>query len=390
MINKIIWLIINYTLLFDSINGFFLHNGQDLFLSQGIKIILVFLILLKLITAKYRIYAIPILCYPIFLFIYWSTICPWLLGDSVNTLFKFLSVILIFLYIKREILLRPDYTLLHIDKAIKINMIVLSVNILSGLFNIGYSQYGGEIGSRGYFYSGNEISGVILLLCPYLLYQIWIKKYIRSIKYYLLSLALLMVALFSTTKTAILGVLISFFLIPYLRSNSSHTHKKNRKWLIPILSISIGVSAYYGITYSGIADRWSFFYEKDGLLGLVLSGRDITAREYMVKFLSSDSLQKFLGLGRIGTVEIDPFDTLFHYGFLGIIVVYSFYLYLLIHACTHIKRKTFPYASLVCFIDILILFASSIAGHIIFSGMSGVFIALINGLIFYKKQHQII
>lgn len=48
----IIWHIIYFILLFDSINGFLLHTGQAIPLSQAIKIVLIFLISIRLVNRQ--------------------------------------------------------------------------------------------------------------------------------------------------------------------------------------------------------------------------------------------------------------------------------------------------------------------------------------------------
>lgn len=386
MINKTIWFIINCILLFDSINGFLFYEGLNIPLSQSIKILLILLISIKLFNYRYGISVLLVLCYSLFLFSYWASFYPNLIGESLSTLFKFLSVILIFCYIKKSITLYPERTFKKIHKAISINAVILSFNIILGTLGIGYTQYNGAIGSRGFFYSGNEISGVILTIFPYLLFYVKQKFIGSAFKYFSISLLLLTITILTTTKTAILSCLLSICLVPLLNSiPQSHKKKKHGCFILfSILIISYGL--YYALTNSPIWERWSFFYEKNGLIGVLLSGRDDLVNVKMEQYLNSGWLHLSLGLGRKGTVEVDPFDTLFNYGIIGCFLVYGFYIYLLITAITYKARKIFPYASLVVFIDILILFASSIAGHIIFSGMSGVFIALTNGLIFYKKQ----
>lgn len=385
MIDKFIWLIINYILLIDSINGFLLYEGLNLPLSQFIKILLILLISIRLANYRYGIYVILVLCYSLLLFSYWASFCPNLIGESFNSIFKFLSVILIFLYIKKSITLYPEQIFKKTHKAITINAVILSINIILGVLGIGYAQYDGEIGSRGFFYSGNEISGVMLIIFPYLLYYVKHRHSGLSGKYIIVSVTLLAVALLATTKTAILGCVIAICLIPRL-CTILHSQKKKRKYLLPIILLTISCILYYGLKDSGIWERWSFLYEKDGLTGLLLSGRNIIVANKMGKYLETDSIHKILGMGHDDGVEIDPFDTLFYYGIIGVIIVYGFYIYLLFKANTYRQKGYHPYASLAWLVDFLILSASSLAGHIIFSGMSSIFIALINGLTFYKKS----
>lgn len=384
-LDKIIWFIIRYSLLFDTINGFFLHSGKNLPVSQSLKIILLIFIVSRLLGNKYVIPVFLVLCYAILLSIYFTFIVPLdLWGDSINHVFKFLSVIIYFCYFYNQIKQKADLTLSRVKKVIKTNTFILVGNILIGLLGLGYAQYNDTIGFRGYFYAGNEVSGVLLLLFPFTLYQINIERGIFNKKYLFYCLLFLFTGILTITKTAILGTVLTLIFVPFMRTHPEA--KKKRKWVSLTILLAlpvIGFILYYGITQSGIIDRWLFFYEQNGIWSL-LSGRDSRVEESMYHYLKSDNINMFLGLGGNTTVEMDPFDTLFNYGILGMILVYGFYFSLLFVAQRHKKR--FLYAPLAFFCNLLVLFASSFSGHILFSGMAGIFIALINSLIFYKPQ----
>ena len=89
-------------------------------------------------------------------------------------------------------------------------------------------------------------------------------------------------------------------------------------------------------------------------------------------------------MGESRTVEMDPFDVLLNYGIVGVLLCYSFYIYLLIKSWKY-RRKNMI-AKLVLYVNLLILSASSFAGHIIFSGMASWLIALINTLIYIPDK----
>lgn len=383
ILDRVIWLIIRCSLLFDTINGFFLHSGRDLPISQSLKIVLLFLMICRLAGSKYLIVISLVFCYVISLSIHFSfTIPTGLLGESVNHVFKFLSVIIYFYYVRHQFRHYADKTLTYIKKAIRTNTFILIANVLIGLFGLGYAQYNDTIGFRGYFYAGNEVSGVLLLLFPFTLYQISIEKGIFNKKYLFYCLLLLVTGVLTVTKTAIFGTVLTLVFIPFIQPQAP----KRKKWVPFILLLLLPVTGfilYYVITQSGITERWLYFYEQNGIWSL-LSGRDGRVEESMYHYLRTTPINQFLGLGGNTTVEMDPFDTLFNYGILGIFLVYGFYLYLLIR--TRIHTKSSLYAPLAFFCDLLILFASSFSGHILFSGMAGIFIAIINGLVFYKSS----
>lgn len=380
--DRIIWFIIRYSLLYDTINGAFLHGGSDLPISQSIKIILIILIIFKLVITKYFIRVWLIMTYSFFLFIHFSFIIPIeLLGSSINHIFKFLSVPIFFYYIRNQFEQNSVLTLFRIKKVMNTNLFILIGNILIGLLGLGYAQYNGQIGFRGYFYAGNEVSGILLLLFPFTLFQLYIDKNRLSKKYFFYCCLLLLTAVLAVTKTAIIGTVLTLTYIPWICSS------RKKKVLLPLILLIlpiVGLILYHGITHSGIIDRWLFFYEKDGLWSL-LSGRDSRVIESMQSYLKSSLSEQFFGLGGNTTVEMDPFDALFNYGILGAFLVYVFYFYLIVNSYLYKKRK-YPYAALAFYCNLLILFTSCFSGHILFSGMAGIFIAIINGLTFYKQR----
>lgn len=384
----IIWHIIYFILLFDSINGFLLHTGQAIPLSQAIKIVLIFLISIRLVNRQSVYQLLLVFFYLFFMFAYWSVECPELLGDSLNTLFKFLSVVLMFLYIKQYVIKRPDFALKNIDKAISINIVVLIGNIILGILGIGYAQYGDSIGSRGFFYAGNEISGVMLVLFPYVLFRMKLLYSVTSYQYIIVAVLLVLTAMFAATKTAILGIVFTLCIIPVLNNAVNLSRSRRLKlFLFGTLFLFVLVyGGYYLIIDTELWERWSFFYEKQGLTYLLFSGRDEMVLSAMNTYLDSNAITCWLGRGQYDSVEVDPFDALFNYGIIGFFVVYSFYFTLLLKSNSLRKHSAYIFAPMVFLVDILLLVASSMAGHILFSGMSGVFIAILNGLMYYKLK----
>ena len=73
------------------------------------------------------------------------------------------------------------------------------------------------------------------------------------------------------------------------------------------------------------------------------------------------------------SIEIDPFDIFFYFGFIGFLVITSFWAYMLIFPVCRLKTKSFKYAPSVVLLNILLLFISFTAGHIMFSGLAAIF-----------------
>ncbi|WP_455593389.1 O-antigen ligase family protein [Bacteroides sp.] len=380
IIDHLIWILINYSLLFDSINGFFLNSGKNILISSSVKTVLILLVVLRLCEKKTIASVIFVFLYVAFLNLHFSLFIPELLGETFNHLFKFLSVILLFLYVKMQMLSFPQLTHGRIQRTFKIALYVLLINILCGMFGMGYAQYSGGIGSRGFFYAGNEVSGVALVLFSYILFR-QMKLYGKSSWQYIsISFLLLISSILLVTKTAILGTLATIFII----QDGSGRKRKVFKTLIILIIVFVG--SYYAVEQTGILSRWQYMYDKGGILSLLLSNRDSYLIEESVDYIQSGVLGWLFGLGGNRSVEMDPFDALFNYGIIGFTIVYTFYFSLLLKAKRLKKKYSSPYSSLALYIDALLLIVSCFSGHILFSGMIGVFVALTNGLMFYPYQ----
>lgn len=84
---------------------------------------------------------------------------------------KFLVTIVYFHYFSNSFqLLSSESILCRIKSIIYFSFIVIFINIILGPFGFGYKQYGGTFTYRGFFYAGNDLSGVVLLLIPLILF----------------------------------------------------------------------------------------------------------------------------------------------------------------------------------------------------------------------------
>ena len=118
---------------------------------------------------------------------------------------------------------------------------------------------------------------------------------------------------------------------------------------------------------------------------LLLSGREEYWLEEKSELLDGGIGNIIMGLGEARTVEMDMFDAFLNYGIVGLIVVYSFFFFLLYKAYHY--RLINSWARVIFFIDVMLLIASSLSGHIIFSGMAGPFIALVNVLVLIPNKY---
>ncbi len=369
----------------DSLNGFFLEHGTDLYISLLYKNIWIALILFRLLQCG-KVGIVYLLMF------YISIIYLNLSLNSVNSdipftstfihLFKFLSTIILFFYFKSLIQIHGIRIYPAFKNIFLYNGLVICISILLGPFGFGYRQYGDTWTFRGFFYAGNELSGALLLIVPFMLYQLL--KFSRKY-YYICSLIFLLIGVLIGTKTGLLAVLVSIFAIPYLVKKNAKTHLLVRygKFLLILFLLTIVVyMVYTAVESSGIFSRWEFMFSKGGIIHLIFSGRNqywaIESRD----FFDADFFNKLLGLGGNRTVEMDIHDTVLNYGYVGILIVYGFFLSRIIAA----YRYHTQIGKVVVFTNILFLFASSLSGHLIYSATANIFLALNNSLIYFDRK----
>lgn len=363
-----------FLLLIDSINGFFANQGTALPISSLYKFVLLAALIFRLLKFK-SLSPFGYIIYIAVLFLYYSLYDFSLFSDSFSFISRFL--IIIFLYEYLVILIRKYDISRFIYKIIKFNFVVLICNILLGLMGIGYGTYH-EFGSKGFFYAGNETSGVLLTLTPIVLY-IALKKYsVKSIKFLVIILLCLTAAILLGTKSALLGMFVILLYIVWKYS------KINKIYIISFVGLIIAGACYYIYNYfSFIVERFMFAFEKRemGWMAL-LSGRDVFLAENMEEFYNSNLILNSLGMGiPQKMIEIDFFDFLYISGYIGASILFLLWI---INIRRSQKKGEIP--SLIFFTNILLIGVSFIAGHIYSSAMAGSFIAIINILPLIDKR----
>ena len=377
-----------FLVIVDTINGFFLNKGME----SSIGIIFKAFILsvaFKILCSSPRFKGLlffTVIYIPAFLLLVIlntdSQIVP-----TINHFLKFVNVVFIYyaavVVFKSESIQEKD-----IQVIFYINSIVLLLNIYSGLLGVGYYAYGEGWGCKGFMYAHNEMSGMQAVLYGVSYYFIYNRYVTKKIILLVVNLLFLIAALLVTTKAGILLVLTSLILVPFVHMKYGIFRsflKMSKIKLIVLLSIICVVSycGYALLEYSGAIDRWTYFFDKDGV-NAIYSSRDTFWEEERVEWEEGNIVVKLFGMGGARTVEMDQADTLLNYGIVGLIIVYSFYFSLIVKAFRY--REKSQYAKFVFGMDIFILAASCFAGHLLFSGLMGIPFALMNALIFSPKM----
>ena len=386
----------------DTLTGFLEHKGLKLALSpsQIWKFFILGGMLVYIAKTKYE-YVILALTYfgilvaPRYIDFLGHEDLKGFLSDIVYAL-KYSSFFIAFIW-ARTLFTISDIYLKKINQIFIINFIVLALNLFGGVLGYGYSQYG-NIGSVGYFIAGNEISGLIIIVFGLILNYFFKKKQ----KYYLLAcLMLIVLSLLKSTKVAIAGTILLTFLIPYFSENlpilslSNLRKKILMSFLVMIPFLIIGL--YFAMIYTGLWERIQYFYTHYDFLTFLLSGRNKYVEVVIEVFESNFSVFQLLfgkgyfnGMneirlfyGGVDTIsEIDIVDLFYQFGFVGLILVFSLWFYFIKTSYQKMITNNSMMASAVFIINILLFLISFPAGHILYSGIAGILIGIMNGIQF--------
>lgn len=390
-IDSLILLILIFILAIDSFNGILLRFSDNLLsLSLAVKTLLIILMSFRVVSYNktfrnlFLIFALLLLLQSF----YYVIILDFNRFFNFTILIKllFFPYVLIYFYSLREN--REIKFEKFKRKFLEVSFWIIAINIMLGAIGIGFSQYSNKYGTVGFFYAGNELSALMILVFAHKLYYAYRES---IIKFLFFSFLVLFISIFKVTKSALFGSFILIVLIPYLSSspNILALNMKRLKFIglflfvLPIMTYY----AYFFILKTQILDRVLYFYHKYNLLTFLLSSRDKILNDAFEVWHSKFSiLQKIFGATPAGflnlmvdsykhtyTVEMDFFDLFFHYGVLGIL--YFFFWLGLVYRSYKEYQVNIDY--LPNFVAALLLFfISFISGHVVYSGMLSVFLAV--------------
>ncbi|MEW6983287.1 O-antigen ligase family protein [Colwelliaceae bacterium 6471] len=407
-------LMIGMSLFVDAVNGFFLSGlGIDPKLSAMFKLFLLFLVLyqigcysLKILAGLFTLILI-LLIGPVITFS--STIDLAGFFDDFTSCLKIITALIIFIYLALIAEKWPEKLKVYGKRCLNFSFLILVSNIFLGVLGYGFSSYGGgatdgdddkSIGIKGFFYAGNELSGIYIVLFACALHLAWQKS---KFLYAVIALLSMACGVLIATKAAMVASLILVFAIPLLNERN---RLLNLTWLkvktvLPLAVVGT-ILAFILIPIfetTGLLDRFMWFYHKKGVIGIILSGRDefiITASELIMRFGNWTDIvfgysKTGLGLFTKNAMEVDPIDMFLWHGIAGLIL---FLIY-----CTVFIRVSYLgclnrqslWAPAVLIINISLIAVSFIAGHIFTSGMLAPLFGLVNGLAyldFIKGREQ--
>lgn len=395
---QLTFLMIACSLIVDSVNGFFLLGlGIDPKLSASYKLLLLVLVLFQIGAHSVRALAALLACIVVLLigslFSLMKTLDAGAFINDFITVLKVTTAFIIFVYCVLICRHWPELVQKYGKWCCHLSFIVLSLNLILGVLGFGFSSYGksdeGGIGVKGFFYAGNEVSGVFILFFGTALHLLWQKS---KFGYFLFTPFVLLAGVLIATKSAMLSAAVLIFAIPLFNERN---RLLNLTWLkvkmmLPILLVGVVLTLVLVplLEATGLWERFVWFYQKKGIIGIIMSGRDEYVIHAMAAFQQYASMSEMLfGFGRGGlglitkdSMEIDPIDMYFWFGIAGGFL-FLFLLTLFIrtsYLATTSKNSVWGPSVLV--INFVLFGVSIIAGHILTSGMLAPFIGLLNGM----------
>lgn len=386
----------------DMINGIMLTNGINLPITVGqlhkflILLFIFFTFLFKPVALLISLTFLGLFLIPSILQIGQAE--PGFLLDDIIKISKYLLPLFCFLYFT-SVMKRAEPTIIaKTFKLIAFSYIVLISNIFIKYLGFGYPMYEfGDIGSKGFFYAGNEISVLLLILSSIIAFRLWKNK--ERKKYYLFLLLNVIAGLGISSKTAVLGIIIIFLLIPLKRPSLKTNIKKIGYFLLSffvILPILLYVSWEY-VKNSAVYGRIIYFWEKLDFWTFLLSNRNNFFWDAWIVYKEGyNFLEKIIGVGQTKyealnydkIVEMDFADIFFAYGFIGLILFISIILFLMAQSLNFSNNEKYVYANFVFMMAIILAVISTMAGHVFSSSMAAVFIGLLFSLMYLKNNND--
>ncbi len=382
-------------MIIDSINGVTVRN-YDFSISQIYKSIYLFLVYYWLIRNKeYKpIYILLVFLVLIFIHLFNYDNVSGIARDVILAS-KFLVIVVSYYFFKKQLCINPT-SFIKIMRLFIFSFFVLLSNLLFGYFGFGYEQYSSfEIGTRGWFYSGNEVNLLFIVLSLFLLSYLQIKR--KQIYAVILSLLIIFIGIVLISKTAIIGSIIIIIGLPII--NVVINRKIFSIYQIIILGIILILFSSLLINFflyeSKAILRYGNITESKELISIIThdSGRSIRKNNVMESYYDDPKINEILfgaSYSRIamdGSTEIDYIDIFVVFGLVGLILMYGFLIIILIHNIKHKLLRKNSFANYNIFGIVLILLISVTAGHVMMSGLASIILGAYLALPYSENRY---
>ena len=285
--------------------------------------------------------------------------------SSVTQLIKFMFLPIIFIFLLNY---NDDYKISYIEmkKILKYNVFfILTTILIAKLTNTGFNSYSDTVttGVVGWYYSANEISGIITILFP-----LFLEDILKNNKYsFILVMYVIFMMMMLGTKTPLLGVLISLIAL-FIHILLKDKNKKNIFKIV--FFISYTVILFFNSSYLSNLNSGRYISTTNA----VFSSRDIYLNNTTREYINHNLEEKLFGLGSANNkvlekyVEMDFYDLLYRYGIIGFIIFmipfFKIVLKMMEYALSHVNNYNYDKMILIL-ITMLSLLIAFFAGHIL-------------------------
>lgn len=403
-------MMMSFYILADMLSGFsIIYLGVDIKASLIYKMPLLILILALIARSNINLFNLLLLFIvimfvgPFFQFLDHAR-ADFFIADF-STAIKVLMPICIFFLYREWYKKQPKFAIESTHKILTCCFFILSMNFMLGVLGFGKSTYdfgnGTTAGTTGVIMAGNELGGAFLVAYTYMLHRFWNERGIFW--YVLLSFFTIFCGVTVSTKTTILAAIIIVFLVPIVneRERLYRLTLLKLKIFAPIiiLIIAIVIMIIDLLQTLGLYDRFIWLYNKGGLLGMLLSGREVmVAQNFEIVLQNSNLFEQLFGQGEAislkradgsATTEVDGVDVFIFFGIFSFLFVLSFYVYTFYKAHQQTLSRTNYFAPFVFLASFILLILSQLSGHIWGSGTVGILMGVMLGSINNTEKQKL-
>lgn len=325
------------------------------------------------------------------------------------------AVVLIYMQVFRRMGVSREELLRKLSDVLALSLLMLSATIVvSYMLDMGYTTYAdryGYRGTRGFFYSGNDITAILMAGLPVVMCGFMQRKDLSSRMFWAYDLGAALTAIclmLIGTKTAFIAVIAAAFVLGACAIWKLVAFKERlpiRRCIILVVTMMLvfGIMALLSTEsifgeISASFSQTGTVMENEGAATALLSGRHTKLAKAFAMYKEGGLYTWIFGVGR-GTqnaiIEMDLFEVVIYYGLFGAVAMLWLYVKLglefvwkFFKNLKEVRHDLMPVAVLVS----LGLCAGYliIAGHILFSVTSGFYFSymLLFGKIIYTEDTE--
>lgn len=394
-------LLIKLYLLADFANGYLLYQfGNSYGLSASYKTLLLLGMLLAIAQTMGRALALlPVLLLALLIgpaVSFWATGNRPGFASDVGMMLKLVAPLIALWYARGLVQRNPELAKTTVHQLMWLSFGLIVLNLVLGRLGFGLSAYlpsdyfpNQQLGSKGFFKATNELSALLLVFSAYLLSYYWPR---RKVVFALVAALALFCSATLLTKTGNAGVLLLIILIPLLQARAMWLPQRRLLLMLLggavllLLLVLVNLSAL--LAWLPLSQKLQMVLQQQGVLGLLLSNRDLFVMENWFFVERHFPLwQQLFGVGHTGLAlysskplsEIDPADLFIWFGLAGLAFFLLWFAFIIGQARRCWRQQPVGVASGLLLLNLLLLLVSTMAGHVLTSGMLWIPWGLLNG-----------